>query len=516
MKPKIISYDLDALQAIRTGVEAVYKVAKAAYGPLSGNVLLQRNWGAPTISHDGVTNVREVFLKNAISDMAAQVIKQAAEKSNQTVGDGTSAVSILASEIYFEAIKRTAHGDNPLQVSKQITKEAELIAKAVMEQAEPLTDDLMEHVATISAGDEAIGQMIADTLKKVGTDGGVLVEKYPGYGIYNDIVEGFYFQRGFTYVNLINNYAQLKAEYHNIAIFVTDKRLSTVAEIAPILDKIAGNKITELVIIGEVIDDAAAVLAVNKTQGKITTTVIGVPMIAGSQTLFLEDIAVMIGAQVMQQGASSQDFKLEMLGQADKIVSTEHSTTIIGGRGDEEEVRNRIAELKLQLKQQTHHISIDAIKQRLSKLTGKVAVIKVGGVIDTETEETKLRVDDAVNALQAAMREGVVPGGGVTLLRLSQREDIDLLRKPLSRLFYHLLSSADENAEGRAAEVLASKGKWKGFNLRHLEDGLVNLLDAGVIDPAAVIREVVSNAASVAAGLVSTSVAIANEPEEKK
>lgn len=515
MKPKIVSYDLDALQAIRNGVESVFKVAKAAYGPLSGNVLLQRNWGAPTISHDGVTNVREVFLKDAVSDMAAQTIKQAAEKSNQTVGDGTSAVSILAAEIYFEAIKRTAHGNNPLQVSKQITTEATLVAEAVMKQSKPLTDDLMHHVATISAGDEAIGAMIADTLKKVGTDGGVLVEKYPGYGIYNDIVEGFYFQRGFTYVNLINNYAQLKAEYHNIAIMVTDKRLSTVAEIAPILDKIAGNKITELVIIGEVIDDAAAVLAVNKTQGKITTTVVGVPTIAGSQTLFLEDIAVMIGAQVLQQGANSQDFKLEMLGQADKIVSTEHSTTIIGGRGDEEEVRNRIAELKLQLKDQTHHISIDAIKQRLSKLTGKVAVIKVGGALETEVEETKLRVDDAVAALQSAMKDGIVPGGGVTLLRLSELTGVDILKKPLTRLFYHLLSSADENAEGRAAEVLNSKDKWSGFNLKNLEDGLVNLLDAGVVDPAKVIEQVVVNAASVSAGLVSTSVAIATEPEEK-
>lgn len=510
---KEIVYDEEALKRIKDGVEAVYKVAKAAYGPMSGNVLLHRNWGAPTISHDGVTNVREVEPKDLISNMAASVIKQAAEKSNQTVGDGTSAVSILASEIYFEAIKRTVHGNNPLQISKQILVEADLVAKEVMKQAKPLTDDLMKHVATISAGDEAIGDMLADTLQKVGVDGGVLVEKYPGYGIYNDIVEGFYFQKGFTYVNLINNYAQLKAEYHNIAIMVTDKRLSTVAEIAPVLEKIASNKITELVIIGEVIDDASAVLALNKQKGVITTTVVQPPSVAGNQLLFLEDIAVMIGAQVYQQGSNPTDFTLDMLGQADKITSTEHATTIIGGRGDEELVKNRIAELKLQLKEQTHAISIDAIKQRLAKLTGKVAVIKVGGAIETQTDETKLRVEDAVAALQSAMKDGIVPGGGVTLLRLSTLKGLDLLQKPLSKLFNHLIASV--GSEGLAAKVLQAP-EWTGFNLKKLTDEPIDLLEAGIVDPAKVIEQVVINAASVAAGLVSTSVAIATMPDDPK
>lgn len=515
MKPREIIYGEEALKRIKEGVTTVYEVAKAAYGPMSGNALLQRNWGAPTISHDGVTNVREVVLKDPTANMAADVIKQASEKSNQTVGDGTSAVAILAAEIYFEAIKRTAHGNNPLQISKQIIKEANLVSEAVGKLSKPLTDDLMKHVATISAGDEAIGQMLADTLQKVGTDGGVLVEKYPGYGIYNDIVEGFYFQRGFTYVNLINNYAQLKAEYHNIAILVTDKRMSTVAEIAPILDKIAGSKITELVIIGEIIDDAAAVLALNKTKGVITTTVIAPPSVAGNQLLFLEDIACMVGAKVYQQGSNPTDFTIEMLGQADKLTATEHATTIIGGRGDQEEIQNRISELKLQLKEQTFHISIDAIKQRLSKLTGKVAVIKVGGAVDTEVEETKLRVDDAVAALQAAMKHGIVPGGGVTLLRLSTLPELDILAKPLKKLFNHLVSSTDENAEARAAQVLQAND-WYGFDLKNLTDEPIDLMKAGVVDPTKVIQEVLTNASSVSAGLVSTSVSISNLPDDPK
>lgn len=488
---------------LRAGAQTVYEVAKAAYGPLSGNAVIEKTYGEPLISHDGVTNVEEVFLDDPVENMGARAIVQASRKSNKSVGDGTTAVAILAYQLLLEAQKLIAAGLNVRVVADKLAQAAMVAHTHVDGLTKPTTEAMLAKIATISAGDPALGEMIADVINEVGIDGGVLVEHSSGLGVSNEIVDGFYFPKGLPHILFATDFQNLRAVYENVPMLLVDKRLSKQTDLAPVLDQIASSGVKELVIVGEVTDEALTLLALNKQKGIITVTPVEPPVFDGGRTLFLEDLAVLTGAKVYSEGS----FDLDMLGAAEKVVITEFNTTIVGADGDSEQVKQRVKELHANLKQATHPTTIEAIKNRLSRLTGKVAILRVGGAVELEQTETKLRVDDAVCATQAAIRTGVVPGGGVTLATVQGTNFDDSFKRP----FELLATNAGLNPQSQLAR-LEHAPAWYGFDLLNPigtgDWAAVDLLKAGILDPAGVIHEVITNAVSVATKLISVSVAI--------
>lgn len=508
-----ILYGRDFYERLERGIEAVYLVARAAYGPGAGNALLELPYGDPLISRDGVTNVEKVYLEDPVENMAARTIVQASRKNNRKVGDGTTAVVILAYYLYQEAKKLMAAGQNQMEVSRLLEKTARDVIAQIDALKKPVDDKLLQHVAIVSAGDEAIGHMIADIIKEIGIDGGVTVEDFPGVGIYNELVDGFYFRKGFTNVNLINDPTNLESRHQDVDIFLTEKKMATTADIAPILEKViaAGGKGKELVLIGEVSDEVLGVLLLNRMHGIINVTVADLPVFGPMRSLTLEDLALVTGGKVYVQGASPSDFDVSLLGGAKQVIINEFSTTIIGGEGSSEDINMRVEELHHQLLEAESPGTIEALRDRLAKLTGKVAILRVGGATEVEQGEVKLRVQDAICAVQAAIKDGIVPGGGVTLARIRTEYFNNAFKQPLRTL----VENAGFYGEG-ALWLLSEAKDWEGFDLRADELKTVNLLKTGIIDPASVVKETVQNATSVVSKLITASVGITYADREQK
>lgn len=497
---------------ILTGIEAAFKVAKAAYGPNSGNVIIEGSYADPVISHDGVFNVDKLHLEEPTENMGARTIIQASKTTNVKAGDGTTAAVILAYYLYLEARKLVAvHTENRMQVARELRESAVQIIEYIDKLKKPATDELLHAVAIISASDEALGEMLADTIQEVGEYGGIIIENFAGSGIYNDIVEGFYFRKGFTEANLINDPSNLESRFENVAILITEKRIQTVTDVAIILDKILDKNIRELVIVGTVEQEAIATLIKNRLGGIITVSVVDSPVFGSLRTLFFDDLAMYTGAKVLTPGANADDFEVEMLGEG-KVVMNEFATTILNGDGKRTELDKRIKELEAELAVAESAVTQEALRERLGRLKGKIAIVKVGGATEVEQKEIKLRVEDAICAVQAAMKDGVVPGGGVTLARSKVNTRFtDTFQKP----FMTLMENAGYNADRALWKVQGAKD-WHGYDLRKNKLKLENLLDAGVIDPALVIKEVVRNATSVVAEMIKTSVALPLADRENK
>lgn len=514
-KDIVFGRELD--QRIAQGIENVYQVAKAAYGPGAGNAFLELSYGDPLISRDGVTNVEKVYLEDAIENMAARTVIQTSRKSNRKVGDGTSAVVILAYHLHQEARKQIAAGFNRMEVARNLEKTAIHIIDKLNDMKIDVTPDLLRHVAVVSAGDQAIGAMIADVITKIGIDGGVTVEDFPGVGIYNELVDGFYFRKGFTNVNLITDPTNLESRHENADIFISEKRLSTTADIAPLLETIIKQcgKGKELVLVGDVSEEVLGVLMLNRMHGTINVAVVDMPIFGALRSLALDDLAAVTGGKVYPSGANPSDFSLDMLGGAKQVIINEFSTTIIGGDGAAEDVAVRIADLKAQLEEANTTNGSDIIRERLARLTGKVAIVRVGGATEVEQGEVKLRVQDAICAVQAAIKHGIVPGGGVALARLANNN------MPFASVFTVPFSILVENAGFDPSEALwkvMRKPTWYGYDLRETDFSYkpIDLLKAGIIDPASVIVETVRNASSVVAKLITASVAVTYADREQK
>lgn len=507
-----ISYGAELQVGLAEGVKKVYEVAVAAYGPSAGNAMIELNFGPPQVSRDGVTNVTKVYLEDPIENMAARTIVQASERSNKKVGDGTTAVVILAFHLYREAMKRISAGHNRMEVSREIQRVANEVIEKIDGLKIDVKDGMLEHVARVSAGDPAIGAMIADTIEQVGIEGGVIVEDFEGIGIYNELVKGIYFRKGFTEQYLTNNIAAAESIVEDADILILEKPMRTAADIAPILEKVVQfrGKGTELVVIGDVDAEALATLAATKHGGNLITTLLDVPY-SPMKPLFLEDIAALTGGKVYPLGAKPADFAPEMLGGADKVVVNAYSTTIIGPQGADEDKKTRLADLRSQLKETDSSADIEFIRDRLSKLTGKVAIIRVGGATTVEREEVKLRVEDAIAAVQAAIKDGIVPGGGVTLARLAP----DDWREPFEAPFKILVANAGHNAEEALFKVLEQNNPWWGYDLR-ADFKPIDLLDVGIVDPALVIKEAVQNSASVVSQIITVGVGLTFEDREMK
>lgn len=500
---KQLIFEEDLQAGIARGIEQTYLVAKAAYGPLAGNALLELPYGDPLISRDGVTNVDKVFWEDAVENMAAQLVKQASKKNNKKVGDGTTAVVILAYHLYMEARKLIVGGFNRMAVARMLEETAAMVVAELDTMKKPVDSALLRHVAVVSAGDEAIGAMIADVVEAVGVDGGITIEEFEGRGIYNELVDGFYFRKGFTNINLITDPSNLESRHDDADILICEKPLKTQTDIGPILEKFIKNGGRELVIIGEASDEVLALLTLNRLKGNLTTTVIDVPVFGAMRSLFLEDIAVLTGGKVFLPGGNPDDFDLAMLGSAEHVIVNEYSTTIIGAEGAKEDTEARISELRGQLAGAESPITIEALRDRLSKLTGKIAIIRVGGALDVEKGEVKLRVQDAVSAVQAAIQDGIVPGGGVALARIATNNFTKAFQEP----FKQLVDNAGENPEQYLWTML-EKSLWYGYDLKARNGKPCDLLKAGVIDPSSVIKEVVINATSVVSKLITASVGL--------
>lgn len=507
MKIPLIITDREEYQTkVAKASETIYRMAKAGYGPGAGNAVLGFRHGPPLLSRDGVTNIKQVRDEDPFVDDVEQTIKEVSEKNNQKVGDGTTAVVVLAHHLYVAARKMESQGVNPMEIAKKLKASEIQVLKYIDSIKLPLGDKL-QSIATVSAGNPELGAMIADIMQDVGKDGGVIIEQYEGLGVHNEIIDGFYFNKGYKDTELINDAAMNQSNHKDMAILITSKVLSTNVDIAPVLQAVNDKGFKELIIIGEVSNEALDVLKKAKAAGAMMVVPVDPPYVAGGKTLFLDDVALMVGGKVYD----GVDFTIDHLGMAKEVLVNGYSTTILDGDGEVGLIKDRVKFLRKQLKDETHPQSIQFAKDRLARLTGKMAIIKVGGAIEFERDEVKLRVQDAVCAVQSAMKDGILPGGGVTLARVKGTDFDDAFKQP----FRQLVQNAGHNPEALLAHIEATE-TWFGFDLSNVSSEPVNLLNVGIIDPSLVIKEVVTNAISVVSGLITASAATAFKSEDKQ
>lgn len=525
---KKIFYAGEARDKVLSGAKQLYDAVKVTFGPKGQNVVIEKSYGNPTITHDGVTVAEAVDLGSTEANLGEQIgaklIKSAAQKLNKVAGDGTTTVTVLTYNILNEANKLIAAGVNPMELRKGIEQAGQEIVQKINQTAEKIAGDdkKVAEVATISAGDPEIGKLIADVISKIGKDGIVTVEAGQGLEMEQEIVEGFSYDKGYSSPFFVTDVNRQEAIFDKPLILLTDKKISTSSEILPILEKVAQSGHKDLVIIAEEVSgEALSLLVLNKLKGVFNSLVLKAPAFGDRRKEILEDIAVLTDAIVISEdkGMKLEDTEVSALGAAKKIIATKDSSTIISGAGKQSAVSDRIELIKSQANLATSDYDREQYEKRAAALSGKVAVIKVGGATETEIDEKKYRVDDAVAATKAALDEGIVTGGGVTLVNLAdQLEEKDagakIVKNALKAPLLHILENAGLNAQALLAAVENAK-PGQGINVMEPEKGLQDLKKAGVIDPARVTREAVQNAISIAATAITMGALIVEIPEKE-
>ena len=525
---KKIFYAGEARDKVLSGAKQLYDAVKVTFGPKGQNVVIEKSYGNPTITHDGVTVAGAVDLGSTEANLGEQIgaklIKSAAQKLNKVAGDGTTTVTVLTYNILNEANKLIAAGVNPMELRKGIEQAGQEIVQKINQTAEKIAGDdkKVAEVATISAGDPEIGKLIADVISKIGKDGIVTVEAGQGLEMEQEIVEGFSYDKGYSSPFFVTDVNRQEAVFDKPLILLTDKKISTSSEILPILEKVAQSGHKDLVIIAEEVSgEALSLLVLNKLKGVFNSLVLKAPAFGDRRKEILEDIAVLTDAIVISEdkGMKLEDAEVSALGSAKKIIATKDSSTIISGAGKQSAVSDRIELIKSQANLATSDYDREQYEKRAAALSGKVAVIKVGGATETEIDEKKYRVDDAVAATKAALDEGIVTGGGVTLVNLAdQLEEKDagakIVKNALKAPLLHILENAGLNAQALLAAVENAK-PGQGINVMEPEKGLQDLKKAGVIDPARVTREAVQNAISIAATAITMGALIVEIPEKE-
>ncbi len=531
---KKVFYDDDARKRVLGGAEILYNAVKTTMGPKGRNVVISKTYGNPTVTHDGVTVAKGVELADVDDEtlghkVGAELIKQAASKMNDVAGDGTTTVTVLTYHILNEANKLIAAGHNPMLLRKGLEAAAHDVIAKLSTLSENIQDkkSRVAEVATISAGDSEIGKLIADVIEKVGKDGVVTVEEGQGLMMESDVVEGFTFDRGFVSPYMVTDTARMEAVCDKAAIVVTDKKITSIQEFLPLLEKLAQSGKKDLVLIAEDVEgEALGTLILNRLKGVFNTVAIKAPAFGDRRKDVLNDIAILTGATVITEdrGMTFENVDTDVVGSARRVIVNKDETTIIEGGGAAIEVNARVKQINAQIEQATSEYDKENLEKRRAALSGKVAVIKVGGATETEIEEKKFRVDDAVNAVKAALDEGIVPGGGVTLIDLSKEVKItgsdsvsagaQLLQNALEQPFRILLSNAGINADEWLPQVRTSKHGY-GVDVNK-PSKLVDLKSVGIIDPTRVTKEALQNATSIAGTAMTMGALVVDVPKEEK
>lgn len=525
---KKIFYSDEARDKVLSGAKQLYDAVKVTFGPKGKNVVIEKSYGGPTITHDGVTVAEAVDLgateENLGEAIGAKLVKSAAQKLNKVAGDGTTTVTVLTYNIMAEANKLIAAGVNPMELRRGIEKAGAKIVAEIDKGAEQIAgdSDKVAEVATISAGDAAIGKMIAEVISKIGKDGVVTVEAGQGLEMEEEIVEGFTYDKGYSSPFFVTDVNRQEAVFEKPLVLLTTEKISSGNDILPILEKIAQSGRKDLVIIAEEVEgEALSMLVLNKLKGTFNSLVLKAPSFGDRRKDILEDIAVLTDATVVSsdKGLKLDEVGLEVLGSAGKVIATKDETTIIKGAGDTAAVKERISLIESQAGIATSDYERGELEKRAAALAGKVAVIKVGGASETEIDEKKFRVDDAVAATKAALSEGIVAGGGVTLVNLASKLDASdpgerIVQNALKAPFIHIMENAGLNSQALLAQVEAAK-PGQGVDVMEPDKGLVDLKKSGVIDPARVTREAVQSATSIAATAITMGALIVDVPEKE-
>ncbi len=529
---KKVFYDDDARNRVLGGAKSLYDAVKVTYGPKGRNVVIAKGFGGPTVTHDGVTVAEGIELPENDDEtlgykVGADLIKQAAKNLNKQAGDGTTTVTVLTYSILKEANRLIAAGHNPMELRKGIEQAGAEIVKELNKLAEPIEgkSDRVAEVATISAGDAEIGKLIAGVIEKVGKDGVVTVEAGQGLELEAEVVEGFSLDKGWVSPFFVTDAGRQEAVYEKPAILITDKKISSVQEFLPMLEKLAQSGKKDVVLIADEVEgEALSILVLNKLKGVFNTVAVKAPSFGDRRKDVLRDIAVLTGATVISEdhGLTFENAGLEVLGSARKVIVGKDETTIIEGAGKPSGVKERIAEIKSLSENASSEYEKEQFDKRAAALSGKVAVIKVGGATETEIDEKKFRVDDAVAATKAALAEGIVAGGGVTLVNLAGNLKVSgadslsvgrqILKDALKQPFLQIMKNAGLNADALLAQVESSKPGF-GVNVMKPEDGLIDVKKAGVIDPARVTKEAVQNAVSIASTAATMGALVVDIPE---
>ncbi|OGH63370.1 MAG: chaperonin GroL [Candidatus Magasanikbacteria bacterium RIFCSPHIGHO2_01_FULL_50_8] len=526
MAAKQLLFNEQARAALKRGVDILANAVKITLGPKGRNVVLDRGYGAPTITKDGVSVAKEIELEDKFENLGAELVKEVASKTNDVAGDGTTTATVLAQAIITEGLRNVTAGSSPLAIRRGIEKAAEAIVVELREKiSQPVAGDAIKQVASISANDAEIGATIAQALKDVGENGVITVEEGQSFGIETEVVKGMRIDKGYVAPYMVTNSERMEAEYSDAYILITDKKISSIQDVLPLLEKVVQSGRKDLVIIAEDVDgEALTTLVLNKLRGTFNTLAVKAPGFGDRRKEMLQDIAVLTGGRVITEDVGLKLDKAELadLGRARKVVATKESTTIIDGAGEASAVSDRSAQIKKLIEQTDSEFDREKLQERLAKLSGGVGVIKVGAATETEMKEKKHRIEDAIASTKAAIEEGIVPGGGVALIRarvaldalkLSGDEQIgvNIVRRAIEEPLRQIAVNAGKDGAVVVEEVKRLSGS-EGYNAA--EDIYEDLLKAGIVDPTKVTRSALQNASSIAALLLTTEAIITEKPKK--
>ena len=527
---KQLVFNDDARKHLKNGVDALSNAVKTTLGPKGRNVALDKKWGSPTVTHDGVTVAKEVELEDPFDNMGAQLLKEAATKTNDVAGDGTTTATVLAQSIVTEGLKNVAAGANPMLLKRGIEVGRDAIVRQISDMSTPVSDrEKIAQVASISAADAQIGELIADVMDKVGKDGVITVEESKGLEFETEYVEGMQLDRGYLSPYFVTNSERMEAGLDNPYILIHDKKISSAQDLVPILEKLMQMGKREIVIIAEDVEgEALATLVLNKLRGTLNALALKAPGFGDRRKAMLQDIAILTGGEVITEelGKKLENTSINELGQADRVISTKDDTTIVSGAGDSAQIKGRIEQIRSEIDASTSDYDREKLQERLAKLAGGVAILRVGAATETELKFKKTRVEDALSATRAAVEEGIVPGGGVALINATpgvealelDESDAATGARILTRALEEPMRTIAENAGLDGAVVVEkvrnhseSVSDATGYDV--VENEYVDMLQAGIIDPAKVTRSAVENACSIASMILTTEALITDIPE---
>ncbi len=529
MAAKEIKFDVEAREKILKGVDTLANAVKVTLGPRGRNVILEKSWGSPTVTKDGVTVAKEIELEDKFENMGAQMVKEVASKTSDTAGDGTTTATVLAQAIYREGVKVVAAGANPMDVKRGIDKAVETVVEELKKMSKPTKEQKeIAQVATISANnDPSIGEIIAEAMAKVGKEGVITVEEAKGMETTLEVVEGMQFDRGYLSPYFVTDPEKMVCELEDCYVLCHEKKISSMKDLLPVLEQVARAGKPILIIAEDVEGEALATLVVNKIRGTLKCAAVKAPGFGERRKAMLEDIAILTGGRFISEdlGVKLENVTLDDLGMAKKVIIDKDTTTIVEGAGSKEAIEGRVKQIRTQIEETTSDYDREKLQERLAKLVGGVAVIRVGAATETEMKEKKARVEDALNATRAAVEEGIVPGGGVALLRAAKALDnlklegdqaigVDIVKKALEEPLRQIAENAGK--EGAVVVEKVKDAKEPNFGFDAAKEEFTDMMKAGVIDPTKVVRLALQNAASVASLLITTEALVAEKPKKEK